>query len=499
MNFRLERPTMHRRRTFLLPTLVLFGFLAGACGDGADPPSSPNPPDPDPEPTPQVAHELAFVTHPGDIPLGVDFGEPLSVEVRDESGERVSDAAVVVELTLEGGSPEGSIVGTSSATAISGVATFRNLTVDRSGTYVIRASGGDLLDAVSGEFTVDYSFRSVDSRGHHACARTTGDLVLCWGMNYRGQAGLSTNGADVPRPSEIASTIQFDTIVPGGFSTCGLSAGTAYCWGQADDGQLGDGDKFAHTPLPQLVSGGHVFSAISTGHAHVCGVTTSGDVYCWGRGQAGLAGDGSTGDADEPVLLQGGISFASVDAGAAFSCGITDTGAGYCWGASGRLGDGTSESSASPRPVDGGHTFRMISAGVRHACALDTSDKAWCWGDNGAQQLGDGTDAQVALSPVKVLGDISFRSIRAGLYHSCAVDFNDVAYCWGSNQLPRGPQPVEGGVRFQQLVASYSYSCGLTVEGSITCWGANGRHQLGRGFASLQEIEPGEVAEPALR
>ncbi len=51
----------------------------------------------------------------------------------------------------------------------------------------------------------------------------------------------------------------------------------------------------------------------------------------------------------------------------------------------GRLGDGSDPLkqaiSAIPVEVVGNHSFRSISCGWGHTCAVDDESRAWCWGE----------------------------------------------------------------------------------------------------------------------
>ncbi|MCW8139315.1 MAG: VCBS repeat-containing protein [Planctomycetota bacterium] len=78
---------------------------------------------------------------------------PVQVEVLDAGGNRVTGSAQQVSLALVAGN--GAVLGgTTTRSAVGGVATFSDLTVDRSGTYQLTASAGVLTGATSGSFTI---------------------------------------------------------------------------------------------------------------------------------------------------------------------------------------------------------------------------------------------------------------------------------------------------------------------------------------------------------
>jgi alpha-tubulin suppressor-like RCC1 family protein len=95
-------------------------------------------------------------------------------------------------------------------------------------------------------------------------------------------------------------------------------------------------------------------------------------------------------------------------------------------------------------------SFRQVSAGVGHTCGVTTDNVAYCWGGNGAGQLGIGNSTgpescgenpgnfepiPCSTKPVRVLGNLAFRQISAGVNHTCGVTVDNVAYCWGLNQI----------------------------------------------------------------
>ena len=76
----------------------------------------------------------------------------------------------------------------------------------------------------------------------------------------------------------------------------------------------------------------------------------------------------------------------------------------------------------------------MIDIGLGHTCALDTNGQAWCWGSNSYGDLGTGDDV-ARLMPAPVAGAVRFTQIavaREGPVN-CGLTAAGEAWCWGSS------------------------------------------------------------------
>ena len=110
-----------------------------------------------------------------------------------------------------------------------------------------------------------------------------------------------------------------------------------------------------------------------------------------------------------------------------------------------------------------------IGGGDEFTCALGPSGRAFCWGSNAAGQIGNGAgmaSAPVTFEPRPVDMAGGFKTITSGLYHSCGLQLNGAAYCWGSNvngQLGTNPtvgQTVSLPVRVDTSLRFVSISAG---------------------------------------
>lgn len=266
------------------------------------------------------------------------------------------------------------------------------------------------------------------SAGQHSCALSTDGDAYCWGLGERGQIGDGADeNRDVPTLVTAPPGVEWASVHAGAPDSnnfgsqhsCAISTtGAGYCWGADTHGQLGDGADLVDTNTPSLVvtPPGETWASIRPGMNHTCGVTSSGAGFCWGRGEGGRLGSGNLGGPfPEPkaVTTPLGVTWAEIVAGGFTTCGTTTDGDLFCWGSeglTGTLGDGplvlgieeTPVPVVTPAEVSG---WRTVSTGHHHTCAVDVDDVGWCWGIDSYGKLGNGaanTDVEI---PTRVLGE----------------------------------------------------------------------------------------------
>jgi alpha-tubulin suppressor-like RCC1 family protein len=309
-----------------------------------------------------------------------------------------------------------------------------------------------------------------------------------------GVDGLPATSAVTLTATGVVSVASFVAVVAGDDFACALNARRqAVCWGDNTYGQLGDGTHTSRS-TPKVVNGSATYSQLTAGSAHVCGLSVSGtQVFCWGRNAKGALGDLTLVDKAVPTQPNGLPTVSVLSAGGDHTCAITSaTGAAYCWGSNsdGQLGDGTVVDKTRPTALTRAPTFRTIAAGIAHTCATTTAGVTMCWGRNTDGQLGDNTTTSHSL-PAAVSGSPTFDVLALGLAHTCGLTPSGQAYCWGANaegQLGDDtttphlvPAQVSGSSSFSSIASRRAHTCARTSTSVALCWGRNTDGQLGDG------------------
>ena len=120
----------------------------------------------------------------------------------------------------------------------------------------------------------------------------------------------------------------------------------------------------------------------------------------------------------------------------------------------------------APRPIPSPATYKDVAAGGSHSCAIQSDGAATCWGHNyyGQSDAPDGT----------------FEAVAAGNHHTCALRTERTITCWGLDNHGQS-DPPDG--TFKAVAASSDYSCGLQRDDTVTCWGQ--RYERGGRFKAV--------------
>jgi hypothetical protein len=150
---------------------------------------------------------LRFATQPNNARVGQTIsgtafnplGSPVTVDVLDGLGNVVTNSSAAVTISQNSG-PSATLGGSTTQTAMNGVATFNNLTLDTAGTYTLAANSSGLKNAISNSFvevTPQTQTTSCPKSKGGACTATlsspTGTTPSSITVMTTGQKGASGN------------------------------------------------------------------------------------------------------------------------------------------------------------------------------------------------------------------------------------------------------------------------------------------------------------------
>src|SRR5438094_244463 len=104
---------------------------------------------------PGPATHLVFTVQPGNATAGATIAPAVEVTAQDASGNTVPTFTAQVTVALGGTNPSGgTLAGTKTVAAVSGVASFATLSIDKSGSYWLTAGAGGLSGGTSSDFSI---------------------------------------------------------------------------------------------------------------------------------------------------------------------------------------------------------------------------------------------------------------------------------------------------------------------------------------------------------
>lgn len=225
------------------------------------------------------------------------------------------------------------------------------------------------------------AWASVHAGESHTCAVDENDHVYCWGYNFEGRLGGTSDDSLEHLPQQVRD---FGQDQPLTVSLLDVSPGPALVLSRAD--------------------------------AHSCAIGSgpyAGQLWCWGYGkdsQTGLALSATQTTEAKRVDPQKS-DWVTVATGGAFTCAIDAAGELRCFGAGefGELGDGNRFEEipySFSVPVSEPGPWSAVAASTNHACAIKQDGTLWCWGANEFGQRGDG--GLFSSAPERVLRDPGF-------------------------------------------------------------------------------------------
>jgi alpha-tubulin suppressor-like RCC1 family protein len=172
----------------------------------------------------------------------------------------------------------------------------------------------------------------------------------------------------------------------------------------------------------------------------------------------------------------------------------------------GQLGIDDTDDRTSPTLVGAeSDRWRSVSAGLQHTCAIHADHRLTCWGRAKDGRLGNGsTDDGSTLTPATVTGGATtWARVAAGNFHTCALSSAGALSCFGGNeygQLGNGAvvdEPLPQSITLPEgpwahLSSRQEHTCGVTSVGDLFCWGRNLSGQIGDGTGT-NKLQPTSV------
>ena len=158
--------------------------------------------------------EVTFTAQPTKTQRGTSITPAVEVEIRDALGNTVTDATDAVTLVVGNNPSGGSLSGTLTRSAVNGVATFDDLSIDKAGAgYTLSATSGNLAAAMSEAFDIEPA----------PCTDDTATVVT---LTFSGDAQPPKRGRLVR--SNSGAVVQGPIIRPTLRRTAFLQKGTQY-------------------------------------------------------------------------------------------------------------------------------------------------------------------------------------------------------------------------------------------------------------------------------
>ena len=478
----MRRPHAVSSRTSLLLVGLFLGPLA--CTDVAGP---------------ATATGLSFVTSPASTLAGHSVSPAIVVKVQDANGDVVTTATTAVTLSVAGSSA--ALFGTTTVSAINGVATFSDVSIRTAGTgYQLIATADNLSAATSSAFDilVGYPFKlgfitqpttafgrvvmtpavRVAVQDWVGNTTTAGSFVVTMDL-ASGEPTAALGGKTATTVNGVASFESLSVDTPSSYTLRATAPSLVEAISAPFTITFGEATRLVFAPGPlRAKPGEHIAPSVEVRVEDAYGnrvpETSPSITVALGSNPAGGTLSGTT----TRIATNGLASFSDLS--------IDKVGTGYTLTAT---STGLATAHTSVFKVRDLLKFKTVSSGYFHSCGIATDDISYCWGVNGVGELG--SPGGQSSEPIPVSGGHTFVSISAGRSHSCGLTAAGAAYCWGGNsfgQIGTGdltnsdiPLLVSGGHVFAQVTAGYSHTCGVTTAGAGYCWGGNSLGDLGNG------------------
>jgi alpha-tubulin suppressor-like RCC1 family protein len=501
-----------------------------------------------------AAAQLVFAVQPSTVTAGSAIAPGVRIAIEDTLHNIVTSSAASITLGITSGTGTNgaALSGTLTRSAVSGVATFNNLAIDKAGGgYTLTATASNLTSATSAAFAVNVGpaaklvFTVQPSAGvagnaitpvvHVTVQDASGNTVATSTANITVAitTGTGTTGATLSGTKTHAAAsgvAAFNDLVIDKSGTGYTLTATAASLTSATSTAFGIDPNTPHklafrtqptsTPIDSLMVTVEVAirdsldNSVPSASANITvsitpgtgdpGATLSGTLNQSGTGSVAFpdlsidklgtgytltaTASGLTNAVSAPFGVAGALT--ELAAGVLHTCSVSLK-ALQCWGANdyGQLGIGAADVLTHPLPLLAQGTLpRSIAAGGFNTCDLLTGGGAFCWGENASGQIGDSSQTNRA-APVAVKGGLVFASITSAGPHTCGLLASGAAYCWGENFAGQvGDSTVANRSAPVPVAGGLTFSMLSAGGGGFTCGLTSGGDAYCWGYNSQGEL-----------
>ncbi len=209
---------------------------------------------------------------------------------------------------------------------------------------------------------------------------------------------------------------------------------------------------------------------------HTCAIRNGGEAYCWGSNNANKTSPDENVHSiySVPHRIGTDADWTAIAAGESHTCGIRQNAAGnelYCWG------DYKTATATTPKHIPNYNGSTLVSAGAQHTCVISTDQLVkleqtlLCFGSNASKQFSPDIDAPDANHGA------GWTTVSASTKYTCAIKDKNLQ-CWG--KIPSGPNEIKN-VTALAVTAGDNHTCIIDPNHQALCWGSNNVGQTGTG------------------
>src|SRR5436190_1670520 len=235
-----------------------------------------------------AAAKLVFTVQPSNTAAGAAITPAVQLTVQDAQGNTVTTATTSITVAIGTNPASGALTGTTTVAAVSGVATFSTLTLNRAATgYTLTASATGLTGATSSAFTI-----SAGAAAKRVFTVQPSDLVAEGAMTPAVQVAVDDAQGNTVTTATTSITLAI-RVNPASGTLSGTTT-VAAVNGVATFANLSinnRGSGYTLTASATTLTGatsnsfniGLMFAKVSAGYGGlVCGVAPAQAAYCWG-------------------------------------------------------------------------------------------------------------------------------------------------------------------------------------------------------------------------